>query len=92
MSVIKIEAFKTSDDTLFTNYGDALAHENKLDLETWYDENPILTDYQKPVDWDDLRHWLIEVGLFESFAAAVLTKLAKLDKTKGNPFRTEGDP
>jgi hypothetical protein len=77
MAITKLEAFKTSDDTLFANYGDALTHENKLDLEKWYDENPILGYYQTAVDWNDVRYWLIETGLFTAVAEAVLTKLKK---------------
>ncbi|MDD3022149.1 MAG: hypothetical protein PHX61_14395 [Alphaproteobacteria bacterium] len=77
MTITKLEAFKTSDDTLFTNYEEALTHESKLDLEAWYEDNQLMVERGVYIEWEDVRDWLIETGLFETVATAVLTRTRK---------------
>jgi hypothetical protein len=61
MTIEKINAFKTSDGEIFQEKKAANAHQAKLDLDGWYDNNKLYgnTAYSY-VHFEDLIKWLEE--------------------------------
>lgn len=54
----EIKAFRTKDNKIFEDYNLAVLHENRLDLEFWYENNKLYSDDGSSVDLDDLLNWL----------------------------------
>ena len=57
MPVSKTEAFRTSDDALFTSEAEAKKHQLGLELKQWYAANYLSADYSR-VDFDDMVNWI----------------------------------
>ena len=57
MPVSKTEAFRTSDDALFTSEVEAKKHQLGLELKQWYAANYLSSGYGR-IDFDDMADWI----------------------------------
>ena len=58
MTVKKVERFATTDGLLFEDQVEAYSHQDRLDLNLWYNDNPLTYDFGLKVPFDDLVNWL----------------------------------
>jgi hypothetical protein len=58
MTVKKVERFATTDGLLFEDPVEANSHQDRLDLNLWYNDNQLTYDFGLKVPFDDLVNWL----------------------------------